>query len=389
MYQIKEFSYLCKTTIKTLRHYEKVGVLLPKEINSLTGYRFYEESQVETFQQIKTLQEAGFTLKEIKDILYSTKESQLNQQILDMISDYNDRLKKLQELKDSLREETKIELIPNSNFIMIGKYKRLKSRDDYDKEFAKIDKKIGIYRNVSKKALECYTPGYQEENFLCFIGRAVKDDYKEIHNVAALTSRMKRVGLDILIDDRPPTMLHIHTKGSVSDAYQKLIQYADQNQIQLRGSFKEVYNEDNLDIYIEAYDLTKENPDRTKFETDLKKKLASTEPQYDKELIGKWKLLGEQLEPTKFYNPEKSQFIPDTELKEIEFRPNGTTNFSNITWRDRYMIIKKGEYDIYCSIGVMKRKRKRYLTVLLNTEKSASRPIRLFYKKEKNKGGIL
>ena len=94
MYQIKEFSYLCKTTIKTLRHYEKVGVLLPKEINSLTGYRFYEESQVETFQQIKTLQEAGFTLKEIKDILYSTKESQLNQQILDMISDYNDRLKK-------------------------------------------------------------------------------------------------------------------------------------------------------------------------------------------------------------------------------------------------------------------------------------------------------
>ena len=53
------------------------------------------------------------------------------------------------------------------------------------------------------------------------------------------------------------------------------------------------------------------------------------------------------------------------------------------------MIIKKGEYDIYCSIGVMKRKRKRYLTVLLNTEKSASRPNRLFYKKEKNKGGIL
>lgn len=383
MYQIKEFSYLCKTTIKTLRHYEKVGVLLPKEINSLTGYRFYEKTQIETFQQIKALQEAGFTLKEIKDILYSTKESQLNQQILDMISDYNDRLKKLQELKESLREETKIELISNPNFIMIGKYKRLKTRNDYDKEFIKIDKKIGIYKNVSEKALECYTPGYQEENFLCFIGRVIKDDYKEARNIVALASRMKRVGLDILIDDRPPTMLHIHTKGSVSDAYQKLIQYAEQNKIQLRGSFKEVYNEDNLDIYIEAYDLTKENPDRTKFETDLKKKLASTESQYDKELIGKWKLLGEQLEPTKFYNPEKSQFIPDTELKEIEFRPNGTTNFSNITWRDRYMIIKKGEYDIYCSIGIWKNKRKKYLIVLLNTEKSASRPNRLFYKKEK------
>ena len=47
------------------------------------------------------------------------------------------------------------------------------------------------------------------------------------------------------------------------------------------------------------------------------------------------------------------------------------------------MIIKEGEYDIYCSIGIWKNKRKKYLTILLNTEKSASRSIRLFYTKEK------
>ena len=44
-----------------------------------------------------------------------------------------------------------------------------------------------------------------------------------------LTSRMKRVGLDILIDDR--ASYHVYTfipKESVSDAYQKLIQYAEQ-----------------------------------------------------------------------------------------------------------------------------------------------------------------
>ena len=42
MYKIGEFSILAKTTIKTLRYYEKENLLKPVYIDLNTGYRYYE-----------------------------------------------------------------------------------------------------------------------------------------------------------------------------------------------------------------------------------------------------------------------------------------------------------------------------------------------------------
>ena len=40
MYRIGEFSHLCQTTIKTLRHYDKIDLLKPARIDNFTGYRY-------------------------------------------------------------------------------------------------------------------------------------------------------------------------------------------------------------------------------------------------------------------------------------------------------------------------------------------------------------
>lgn len=81
MYQIGEFSYLCETTIKTLRYYDKINLLKPVKINPLTGYRYYSEKQINTLKKIKDLQLSGFSLDEIKDLLQNEKKEKLNEQI--------------------------------------------------------------------------------------------------------------------------------------------------------------------------------------------------------------------------------------------------------------------------------------------------------------------
>ena len=81
MYQIGEFSYLCETTIKTLRYYDKINLLKPVKINPLTGYRYYSEKQINTLKKIKDLQLSGFSLDEIKDLLQDEKKEKLNEQI--------------------------------------------------------------------------------------------------------------------------------------------------------------------------------------------------------------------------------------------------------------------------------------------------------------------
>ena len=66
--KIKEFSLLCQVTVKTLRHYEKIGLLRPAEVDEWTGYRYYSVSQMQTLNSIRLLKEIGFSLEEILDL---------------------------------------------------------------------------------------------------------------------------------------------------------------------------------------------------------------------------------------------------------------------------------------------------------------------------------
>ena len=76
--KIKEFSLLCQVTVKTLRHYEKVGLLKPSEVDEWTGYRYYSVSQMQTLNNIRLLKEIGFSLEEIQDLkLNATSEAHL------------------------------------------------------------------------------------------------------------------------------------------------------------------------------------------------------------------------------------------------------------------------------------------------------------------------
>ncbi|MGN1301792.1 MAG: GyrI-like domain-containing protein [Clostridia bacterium] len=69
MYKIGEFSELSKTTIKTLRYYEKEGLLIPTFVESQTGYRFYETSQLPELAKIISLRQMGISINDIKNIL--------------------------------------------------------------------------------------------------------------------------------------------------------------------------------------------------------------------------------------------------------------------------------------------------------------------------------
>lgn len=69
MYRIGEFSTLSKTTIKTLRHYEKEKLLIPSYVDLDTGYRFYETNQLLVLSKIISLRQIGLSIDNIRNIL--------------------------------------------------------------------------------------------------------------------------------------------------------------------------------------------------------------------------------------------------------------------------------------------------------------------------------
>ncbi|MDN9012745.1 MerR family transcriptional regulator [Brevibacillus laterosporus] len=68
MYTVHEVAKLAYTTVKTLHHYHKIGLLIPEQTTE-AGYRLYGKKDLERLQQILFYKELDFSLKEIKQLL--------------------------------------------------------------------------------------------------------------------------------------------------------------------------------------------------------------------------------------------------------------------------------------------------------------------------------
>jgi 7-cyano-7-deazaguanine reductase len=67
-YRIKEFAELTKVTVRTLRYYDKIGLLKPG-FRRPNGYRVYADEDLLRLQQIVTLKFMGFSLARIGELL--------------------------------------------------------------------------------------------------------------------------------------------------------------------------------------------------------------------------------------------------------------------------------------------------------------------------------
>ena len=64
-YSVGQTARLLGVTVKTLRYYETIGLVLPAYINTQTGYRYYTSRQFQRIDRIKYLQSLGCSLDEI------------------------------------------------------------------------------------------------------------------------------------------------------------------------------------------------------------------------------------------------------------------------------------------------------------------------------------
>jgi DNA-binding transcriptional MerR regulator len=71
MHQASEFADLAGVTVRTLHHYDRLGLLKPKRNGS--GYRLYRESDLERLEQIVALKFLGLPLKDIRELLDSAR----------------------------------------------------------------------------------------------------------------------------------------------------------------------------------------------------------------------------------------------------------------------------------------------------------------------------
>ena len=245
--KIGEFSRLMQTTVKTLRHYEQIGLLLPDEVDEATGYRYYRMEQMQRLNAIKDLKSLGFSLDEIKDI-YDDDTHTPSLEILEAkIDDCRRQLRELGQrrlrlavLADSrkqllIMEKFSIQSLPE---IIVASHREVV--ENYDAIGAMCVNVIGP--EMQRLGCKCPPPGY------CFTIEHDKE-YKPKDIDIEYCEQVEEAGKDSAIITfkripAVPTALCIKHVGPYDRFYQsyvELFKYAEEQGYQIAGAPRTCY----------------------------------------------------------------------------------------------------------------------------------------------------
>ncbi|QBD80918.1 MerR family transcriptional regulator [Ktedonosporobacter rubrisoli] len=99
---IGEVAQLLGVTPKTIRHYEKIG-LLSKPERTQAGYRLYNAHDLLRLEMIKRLQTLGLSLKQIKDVLGEPRQAHsLRDVLLSLDQELDKQIKELEQRREKI-----------------------------------------------------------------------------------------------------------------------------------------------------------------------------------------------------------------------------------------------------------------------------------------------
>ena len=254
MYKIGDFSNLSKTTIKTLRYYEKEGLLIPFYIDLNTGYRYYESSQLVDLSKIVHLRQAGLSITDIKNILDGQESTNIlknrKKEIEKQLFNYNTELSKINYLLEgNMQNEIFVKKIPS--YIIYY-------RDGVISDFSKITEFVletGEKCAKSNPNLKCMNPDY------CYVSY-LDGEYKEKDIKVRYAQAVEEYGKETedvkFMKSEEITAVCIYHKGSyenLRDSYNIIIKYIEDNGYEIIDNPRECYidgcwNKENEDDYL-------------------------------------------------------------------------------------------------------------------------------------------
>lgn len=255
MYKIGDFSSMSKTTVKALRYYEKEGLLSPIYVDSNTGYRYYETSQLVEISKIIALRQIGISIKDIKEFLAGSDiEKILNKRKLELeenLNLFNIQLSKINYLleENNMKNEIFIKEIPS--YVIYY-------RDGVISDFSKISEfalAAGTECAKQNPNLKCVTPNY------CYISY-LDGEYKEkdikIRYAEAVEKEGKETERVKFMTTNPITAVCIYHKGNyenLRDSYNTILKYIENNDYEIIDNARECYidgcwNKDNVEDYL-------------------------------------------------------------------------------------------------------------------------------------------
>ena len=150
-YSVSRVAALAGVTVRTLHHYDDIGLLVPGERTS-AGYRVYTDAGLERLQQIRFYRELGFGLDEIAVLLDTAdpREHFRRQHRLLL-----ERIKKLTEMATAIEfameaQKVGVNLTPEERFEVFGALDPEQYADEAEERWGDTDAYAESQRRTSR-----------------------------------------------------------------------------------------------------------------------------------------------------------------------------------------------------------------------------------------------
>ena len=255
MLKISDFAQLSRISPKTLRLYDRLGLLKPAKIDRQNNYRYYSASQLPRLNRILVFKELGFSLEQIGHLL---NENISASEVRGML-----RLKQLEIEQKLSKDVARL----NRLKIRLQELQQEKSMSNYEVIIKPVESQLvaatlGIIPNFDDCA------SILEKLFDRVYGYVFSQGIKEVGsgiNVYHETKlRDKNIPIEVIVPIRQPIsnndsldnsiwiyeltevekmacVVHQGSFDSIAEAYSTLLDWIEKHEYQIAGSTREVY----------------------------------------------------------------------------------------------------------------------------------------------------
>ncbi len=249
MYKIGVFSKMNRITVKTLRHYDEIGIFKPCYVDEWTGYRYYSSTQLPRLHKILALKGIGFSLNEIMESLdeETTTENMIDYleekkfQINRVIEEEQVRLAQIQAHLKILKQEVKYMkhdvILKELPEVIVASMRTI--IPNYD-AYYEIYPEMGKY--MEEQQMKCAVPEYcftiyhdgeyKEKDIDVEICEAVTDYGKDSDKVKF--KKVERV-------DNAACVLHKGPYNTIGMSYGIIMNWIEENAYEIIGLPRESY----------------------------------------------------------------------------------------------------------------------------------------------------
>ena len=281
LYTIGDISDICNVPIKTLRYYDEIHLLVPTHRDAETNYRYYTEEQMITLYTIRKLKNYGFTLEQIRKLVYEGDVDMLGKSLEERLKKINEEIDSLQTLKGEIENTLKrvkkqkdilscfnqsediesvitqdpegivLEFIPKSNCISTRRVEL-----NYQNAYVSVARWFEVFDIIKKNNLRSIGPlvlTYHNEPLEQFLK---KDCDLEV-SVPVYESLVNNKNFKTMGGYKAVTAIHVGSHSKIISTHIKAIKWINQHNYKISGPISEEYIISHINVKNENEYLTR------------------------------------------------------------------------------------------------------------------------------------